>query len=72
MPERDIDASDWTERDLLTRELARARLARDEAETFTELTQLRSAPNTDPELIALLERRLRALAASRASLLADQ
>jgi hypothetical protein len=72
MPDRDIAASDWTEQDLLTRDLAAERLATDEAETVAELEALRDAPATDPEAMALLERRLRAIQASRANVTADQ
>jgi hypothetical protein len=67
MPERDIDASDWTEQDLLTRELAVERLAEDEAETTAELQRLRAARIAQPDAIDLLERRLRAIEASRAN-----
>lgn len=68
MHEHDIDASDWTEQDLLTRELALERLARDETETVAQLTRLRSAAETDRPAIELLEKRLRAVKASRANL----
>jgi hypothetical protein len=67
MGKHDIDASDWTEQDLLTRELAVERLAQDEAETMADLQRLRAAPDTQPDAIELLERRLRAIAASRAN-----
>jgi hypothetical protein len=69
-PERDIDASDWTEQDLLTRGLAVQRLAADEADTLAELDALRNATATDPDAIAALERRLRALGVCRANLVA--
>lgn len=70
MPGRDINASDWTERDLLTRELAAARLEEDEAETAAELAALRSLPDGDLDVMAHLERRLRALEATRRNLAA--
>lgn len=71
-PERDIDASDWTEQDLLTRELAVERLAADEAETLAELTALQDLTGAAPEVVAALERRLQALRLSRAHLLVDR
>jgi len=67
-PEHDIDASDWTEQDLLTRDLAAQRLAADEAETAAELQRARATPDSDPAAVELLERRLRALEATRANL----
>jgi hypothetical protein len=70
MPGRDIDASDWTERDLLTRELAAERLAEDQAETAAELAALRSLSDADSDVMAQLERRLRALEATRRKLVA--
>ncbi|WP_433755638.1 hypothetical protein [Nocardia sp. CA-135398] len=72
MPEHDIDASDWTEQDLLTRELATERLAEDELETVAELERLRSSGQVAPEAVELLERRLRALAASRSNIAANR
>jgi len=66
-PGRDIDASDWTERDLLTRELAAERLAADEAETLAELTALQTAAAPDADAVAQLQRRLNALRATRAN-----
>ncbi|MGO8769744.1 hypothetical protein [Mycobacterium sp.] len=66
-PGRDIDASDWTERDLLTRELAAERLAADEAETLAELTALQTAAEPDADAVAQLQRRLNALRATRAN-----
>lgn len=71
-PERDIDASDWTEQDLLTRDLAVERLAADEAETLAELAALQNSPGSDPEVVAVLERRLQALQVSRAHLVVDR
>jgi hypothetical protein len=71
-PERDIDASDWTEQDLLTRELAVERLAADETETLAELAALQNSPGSDPEVVAALERRLQALRVSRAHLVAHR
>ncbi|GAA3146743.1 hypothetical protein GCM10010466_42200 [Planomonospora alba] len=68
MPDRDIAASDWTEQDLLTRQLARERLAAAEAETLARLQALRAAPDADPAAVGLLQRRLDALAAGRAAL----
>ncbi|MGA9360871.1 MAG: hypothetical protein WBW75_23620 [Mycobacterium sp.] len=64
---RDIDASDWTERDLLTRELAGERLAADAAETLAELTALQTAAAPDADAVAQLQRRLNALRATRAN-----
>jgi len=64
---RDIDASDWTERDLLTRELAAERLAADAAETLAELTALQTAAAPDADAVAQLQRRLNALRATRAN-----
>lgn len=64
----DINASDWTEQDLLTRELAAGRLAAEEAETLAALEALRAAPSADPAAMELLERRLLAIEASRANL----
>ena len=61
----DIAADDWVEQDLLTRGLAADRLAALEAETRAELTALRELPNPDGAAVDLLERRLRAIAASR-------
>jgi len=72
MSDRDIAASDWTEQDLLTRDLAAGRLAADEAETVAELAALRDGAAPDPDTMALLERRLRAIQASRANVTADQ
>jgi hypothetical protein len=66
--EHDIEASDWTEQDLLTRELALERLAQDETETEAELARLRSADGADRHAIELLEKRLRALEATRSNL----
>ncbi|MGO9927347.1 MAG: hypothetical protein ACLPLP_14845 [Mycobacterium sp.] len=66
-PGRDIDASDWTERDLLTRELAAERLAADEAETLAELAALQTAAAPDADAVAQLQRRLNALRATRAN-----
>ncbi|MGO9040899.1 MAG: hypothetical protein ACLQIK_04455 [Mycobacterium sp.] len=66
-PGRDIDASDWTERDLLTRELAAERLAADEAETLAELSALQTAAEPDADAVAQLQRRLNALRATRAN-----
>jgi hypothetical protein len=66
--ESDIEASDWTEQDLLTRELALVRLAQDETETEAELARLRSADEADRHAIELLEKRLRALEATRTNL----
>ncbi|MEW2353413.1 hypothetical protein [Spirillospora sp. NPDC029432] len=68
MNERRAGASDWTEQDLLTRELALERLAEAEAETVTALEELRASPAADPGAVELLERRLSALEASRARL----
>jgi hypothetical protein len=65
--EKDIDADDWTEQDLLTRELALDRLARDATQTAADLAALRAGPHPDPDAVALLERRLRALEESRAN-----
>lgn len=70
-PGRDINASDWTERDLLTRQLAVERLTDDEAATKAELTALRTRDNADPDAIAHLERRLKALEVTRRNLLSD-
>ena len=64
---RDIAASDWTERDLLTRELAAERLAADAAETLAELTALQTAAAPDADVVAQLQRRLNALRATRAN-----
>ncbi|HME49544.1 hypothetical protein [Mycobacterium sp.] len=72
MPGKDIDASDWTERDLLTRELAAERLAADEAETLAELTALQAGGAADPGAVAQLQRRLTALRATRANVEADR
>jgi hypothetical protein len=66
--EKDIDADDWTEQDLLTRELALDRLAEDVAETEVALAALRGRADPDPDAVDLLERRLRALAISRANI----
>ncbi len=66
MPEKDIPASDWTEQDLLTRDLARERLAEAESEALAELHALRAAPAADPAAVDLLERRLEAIATTRA------
>jgi hypothetical protein len=66
--EKDIDASDWTEQDLLTRDLAMERLAADEAETVAALDALRAAPDAAPDAIGLLEQRLRALRACQANI----
>ena len=68
MPDKDIDADDWTEQDLLTRDLALERLAEDWAETTAALETLRASPDPDADAVALLERRLRALAQSRANI----
>ncbi|MEV3964209.1 CoA transferase [Nocardia sp. NPDC050193] len=68
MSERDIDAPDWAETDLLTRELAAERLAADEAETKQELRELLADPAADPARVEQLERRLRALEASRSNI----
>ncbi|MFI0354945.1 hypothetical protein [Actinomadura sp. 9N407] len=68
MPERDIDASDWAEQDLLTRELARERLAQEENETTAELDALLATGRAHPAAIELLERRLDALKASKANI----
>ena len=65
---RDINASDWTERDLLTRELAVQRLTDDEAATKAELTALLARDEADADAIAHLERRLKALEATRQNL----
>ncbi len=65
---RDINASDWTERDLLTRELATQRLTDDEAATKAELTALLARDEADADAIAHLERRLKALEATRRNL----
>lgn len=67
VPGRDIDASDWTERDLLTRELAAERLAADEADTLAELTAMQAAAAPDAHAVAQLRRRLNALRATRAN-----
>jgi len=69
-PGRDIDASDWTERDLLTRELAVERLTDDEAATTAELAALRACDKADPDAIAHLQRRLQALETTRRNLVA--
>ncbi|MHA3021732.1 hypothetical protein ACXPWS_15965 [Mycobacterium sp. BMJ-28] len=64
MTGRDIDASDWTEQDLLTREIAARRLADEEIATAAELLALGADADAHPEAIALLERRLNAVRAS--------
>ncbi|WP_030925137.1 hypothetical protein [Streptosporangium amethystogenes] len=66
MADEDIPASDWTEQDLLTRDLADERLDQEQAETIARLQALRLTPDPDPEAVGLLERRLRAIEASRA------
>lgn len=68
---RDINASDWTERDLLTRELAVQRLADDEAATKAELTALLASDEADPDAVAHLERRLKALELTQRNLLSE-
>jgi hypothetical protein len=70
-PGRDINASDWTERDLLTRELAVERLADDEAATKAELTALLASDEADPDAVAHLERRLKALEVTQRNLLSE-
>ncbi len=65
---QDINASDWTERDLLTREIATQRLTEDEAATKAELTALLARDEADADAIAHLERRLKALEATRQNL----
>jgi hypothetical protein len=57
----DIAADDWAEQDLLTRDLATDRLAALEAETRAELARV----GDDAAAVAMLERRLRAIDASR-------
>jgi hypothetical protein len=57
----DIPADDWVEQDLLTRDLATDRLAALEEETRAELARVAG----DPAAVELLERRLRAIGASR-------
>jgi hypothetical protein len=64
----DIPADDWVEQDLLTRDLAADRLATLEADTLAELAVARSTPVADRKAVELLERRLRAIAASRAAI----
>lgn len=68
MQEKDIDADDWTEQDLLTRELALERLTEDATQTTAALGALRAGPDPDPQAVALLERRLHALEESRANI----
>jgi hypothetical protein len=57
----DIAADDWAEQDLLTRDLATDRLAALEVETRAELARV----GDDAAAVAMLERRLRAIDASR-------
>ena len=66
----DIAADDWVEQDLLTRDLATDRLAGLEADTLAELAAVRAAPRPDPAAVELLERRLRAIGASRENIAA--
>lgn len=64
----DIAADDWVEQDLLTRDLAAERLAALETTTRAELETLDDASPADQAARELLERRLRAIAASRATI----
>jgi len=57
----DIAADDWAEQDLLTRDLAADRLAALEAETRADLARV----GDDAAAVAMLQRRLRAIDASR-------
>lgn len=63
--EDDIAADDWVEQDLLTRDLAAGRLADLEAETRAALRAEWERARSDPATVELLQRRLRAIAASR-------
>lgn len=68
MPENDIEAADWAEQDLLTRDLAVERLTEAEADIRGRLEALRRSGTPDGETVALLESRLRALVTSRRNL----
>jgi hypothetical protein len=69
--ERDIDAADWTDQDLLTREEAGDRLAEAIESTRRRLEELEARPQEGPETAAavrMVRRRLAALESRRDSL----
>ena len=69
--ERDIDAADWTDQDLLTREEAGDRLAEAIESTRRRLAELEARPQQGPDGAAamqMVKRRLLALESRRDSL----
>mgnify|MGYP007039433365 CR=1 FL=1 len=65
----DIAADDWVEQDLLTRDLAADRLTALEAETRAALADLRATARPDAAAVDVVERKLRAIEASRRTIL---
>jgi len=69
VPDRHIDASDWTEQDLLTNDEAGERLRRELARADTELVQLRRRDDVaDHGQMALTEARIESVRASLAAI----
>ncbi|WP_024795188.1 hypothetical protein [Tomitella biformata] len=62
--EQDIAAADWTDQDLLTRELAAERLVEEMAKLRVRKSELEALPGDDPgtaSSLALVSRRLTAM-----------
>jgi hypothetical protein len=69
--EKDIDAADWTDQDLLTRDEAGGRLVDEIALTRDRLVELKAQPQDDPNVAAsvtMVNRRLVAMENLRDSL----